>query len=336
MKKTAYLILCLLALVACRDTADIGQIGGESRLVVYAFPTEGDTVSISISQLYPVSGKWQPLEVESVECATGGAPDRIVRLADTVYNGFAIARCLAIGTHRCGDTVSVSVRAKGLPAAWGSTVIPGLPSVEGARLDTAVFRGTPYTVLRTAARYTPSTPYYAVRVEARYSDAYKDEAGPLVGPLSTVFMPLEVEAEPLLAANASADIDLGTSDSDFYRLLYTFSQPSACADGVLHLYISSGYTGVYSAYRAQLLALSAEYNAMLRSANGSLNNTLGKYGLAFAYSTYTNVHGGYGCIGGYAEAWSAWQHSTHSGSLKKMPLRCEGFAPRARRTGSNQ
>ena len=45
---------------------------------------------------------------------------------------------------------------------------------------------------------------------------------------------------------------------------------------------------------------------MLRSLNDISNNDLGKYGLAFAYSTYTNVHGGYGCIGAYAEVVGDW------------------------------
>lgn len=311
MKKTILLlptIAVLLVLAACTDSADIGQLGsGANRLVVYAFPSDGDTVSICVSQVLPVSGQWQPLHVSRVECRTNGVADRVVSLGDTVYQGFTIARFMAVGRHCCGDSIDIAVSADGLPGASGRTVIPGRPQLGAQRLDTAVFRGAEYPVLRAEMCGNATTPYYAVRAEALYSDAYRAEAGAGLGPLPAAFVPLNIEAEPLFAGSSKADIDLGTIDNDFYGCLYTFDNTAfGDATATLHLYID-GLTSIYSAYRPCVLALSAEYNAMLRSLNGNGNNDFGRYGLAFVYSSYTNVRGGYGCIGGYAAACGTWQ-----------------------------
>lgn len=302
-------ITALFAFVACQDSTDLGQISSAGHsLVVYSFPTEGDTVSISVSQVYPVGGRWQPLHVDSVVCRTNGTQDRIVSVGDTTYRNFTIARYIAIGRHRCGDRIDITVGANGMPVAWGTTVIPGMPSIDGLRLDTVMFRGIRYPMLRTEMRDTPTTPYYAVRAEARYSDAYRAETVGYLGPLSTAFVTLNVEAEPLFAGTSKADIDLGTIDSDFYANLYTFGGASfEGGKATLHLYID-GMSSIYSAYRSRVLALSAEYSAMLGSLNSNNNNDFGRYGLAFVYSTYTNVHGGYGCIGAYAEVCGEWQH----------------------------
>ena len=51
--------------------------------------------------------------------------------------------------------------------------------------------------------------------------------------------------------------------------------------------------------RVHLFALSLEYYQMLRSLNDRDNNDIGRYGLSMIYSTYSNVHGGYGCVAGY-------------------------------------
>ena len=119
-------------------------------------------------------------------------------------------------------------------------------------------------------------------------------------------MPLVVAAEPLLSNSSNIDFDLSDWDSDFFRYIYNFDNFSF--DGgkaTLHLYIDSWLNGSVF-YRPHLLAISPEYNNMLRSLNDISNNDFGKHGLAFAYITYTNVHGGFGCIGAYAEVVGDW------------------------------
>ena len=44
----SFMLLCL-ALVSCKDDFDIQKLQDHSRLVVYCFPTEGDTTLVSVA-----------------------------------------------------------------------------------------------------------------------------------------------------------------------------------------------------------------------------------------------------------------------------------------------
>lgn len=85
--------LCLLVFLAvfataCNDSVSLDQLSRHpSKLVVYAFPTEGDTIDITISATYPISGKMPTLDVQTVSCTTNGTADRIVFLGDTIVGG---------------------------------------------------------------------------------------------------------------------------------------------------------------------------------------------------------------------------------------------------------
>ena len=52
--------------------------------------------------------------------------------------------------------------------------------------------------------------------------------------------------------------------------------------------------------------MSEEYYSLLQSLNNTDNNVMASHGLAFAFSSYTNIRGGYGCIGGYSLAEMPW------------------------------
>ena len=49
------LMLFCLALVSCKDDFDIQKLQDHSRLVVYCFPTEGDTTLVSVAKSLPVA-----------------------------------------------------------------------------------------------------------------------------------------------------------------------------------------------------------------------------------------------------------------------------------------
>lgn len=297
---------------SCTDRVDLDQLtGNSSRLVVYAFPTEGDTIEITVTQTYPMNRRMPPLNIKSVSCATNNASDRIVNCGDTTDNGMTIARFLAIGSHQCGDSITIAVKAKNLPDVYGGTVIPQKPTIESARLDTASYKGENYPVVRLAMRDNPSTKYYAVRIEGMRVNNYDDSENEYLGNnkynISTDFAPLNAGAEPLLNNTSNTEFDFGDWNADFYRNIYNFSN-TTFADGsaTLHLYVDVWSSYDFCNYRPHLLALSTEYSSMLHSLNDITNNDLGKYSLAFAYSTYTNVHGGYGCIGAYAKTVGEW------------------------------
>lgn len=281
---------------ACTDSVSLKQLDSQpSRLVVYAFPSENDTIYITVSATCPINGKKPTLNVESIGCTTNGTADRIISMGDTIVEGgIPVARYLAVGVHRCGDKIEINAKATNLPEVHGSTVIPQKPTIESARLDTSSYKGVDYPVVRLSMLDNTSTSYYAVRIEGKFKYTKNN------------YMPLVVAAEPLLSNSSNIDFDLSDWDSDFFRYIYNFDNFSF--DGgkaTLHLYIDS-WLNESVFYRPHLLAISPEYNNMLRSLNDISNNDFGKYGLAFAYITYTNVHGGYGCIGAYAEVVGDW------------------------------
>lgn len=297
---TLYIItLIMLLTTACTDSVSLGQLSKQpSRLVVYAFPSESDTINITVSATYPISGKMPQLNVENLSCTTNGKADRIISIGDTIIGDeIPIARFIAIGTHNNGDRIDIKVRASGFSEAYGSSVIPQKPTIENSRLDMSSFKGISYPVVRLSMRDNNSTSFYAVRIESKRKDDLYDYYD---------YMPIIVAAEPLLSNSSNIDIDLSDWDSSFYRNIYNFDN-SSFDNGMatLHLYIET-WLNENVAYRPHLLALSPEYSNMLRSLNDINNNDFGKYGLAFAYSNYTNVHGGYGCIGAYAETVGDW------------------------------
>ena len=49
------LMLFCLALVSCKDDFDIQKLQDHPRLVVYCFPTEGDTTLVSVAKSLPVA-----------------------------------------------------------------------------------------------------------------------------------------------------------------------------------------------------------------------------------------------------------------------------------------
>ena len=55
MKKILYFLLVSLLLVSCKDDFDIGKLQDASRLVVYCFPTVGDTTIIMVTKSVPVA-----------------------------------------------------------------------------------------------------------------------------------------------------------------------------------------------------------------------------------------------------------------------------------------
>lgn len=312
MKKAITLLLSTLVMLlttACKDSVNLNQLSqNPSKLVVYAFPSENDTIQITISATYPISGNMPTLYIEDLNCTTNGIADRIISLNDTITgSGIPIARFAAIGSHNSGDNIYIKVKANGFAEAYGSSIIPERPTIQNARLDTLSFKGVNYPAVRLTMHDNKSTPFYATRIEGKHNgDSYYNDFNNTKGYNLTQYMPLIVAAEPLLSNSSNIDLDLSDWDSNFYRYIYNFDNSSFVGNkATLHLYIAT-WLNEFCDYRPHLLALSPEYNNMLRSLNDISNNDFGKYGLAFAYSTYTNVHGGYGCIGAYAEVVGEW------------------------------
>lgn len=297
MKRYALYIVLLLNCISCQDRINLGGQRGESRLVVYAFPSDKDTIGIKVSVSRPINGRQTGLNVTDIRCTTNGVDDKIVHICDTVESGFPIAFYHAIGRHSQGDEVRILVEAGGLPSAVSSTLIPRSPVIDGRSEDSTSLKGDFYSRLTLSFRDNNDASFYAVRIKGRH-------VGEDAGVAPEEFLEVETSAEPLLNYYSSVSPDFG-SWNDYYHHMYIFDDSSfRNASACLHLYVLQ--RAWIEAYRLQLFALSEEYYRMLKSLNDLKNNSLASYGLSFAYATYSNVQGGYGCVAGYTRVESEW------------------------------
>lgn len=296
--KHLFLFLGAILLLSCHDSINIQGFGKESRLVVYAFPTDTDSIRITISASQPTGGSIPALHVTEVCCTTNGHNDRTVHETDTVEGCFPISTWYAISRHRCGDEIHITVRADGLPEAKGTTRIPQPTAIGQATMDTVFYKGNLYTQIRLNLPSARHQSRHAVRVVGWYAPEDADI------PPRPEFMEVETTAEPLL--NHGSNVELGFSSADdFYHRMYIFDNSTFLFSGaVLHLNVWQ-QSGI-KACRAQLFTLSEEYFSLLQSLNNTGNNVMASHGLAFTFSTYTNIRGGYGCVGGYSLAETPW------------------------------
>lgn len=277
-------------LYSCQDSLSLEQLGNDSKLVIYAFASTSDTISISVSASKPINGNITSLDVESIKCEVNGVADKIEHVCDTTISGMPVSLFNAIGLHRTNDEIKLSVVDCKLGYASSKTTIPESPNIKSTIIDSVYYKGNTYTQIRISFNDKPTEDFYAVRIIGKHVD---DED--YVGKYET--LEIETEAEPLLNNYTAADLDFGTSN-DYYHNMYILDDSRINGSEVsLRLYTlrHSWIEG----YIVQLFALSPEYYAMLKSLNNTENNDLGTWGLSFVYSSYTNIIGGYGCLGGY-------------------------------------
>lgn len=287
MRKIPILLLSALLAVSCQDSINTTRLSGESRLVVYAFPTAGDTVRISVSATRPLNGEMPVLKNVKVVCATNGIADRMASVGDTIENGFHRLTFVAVGKHEYGDKVAISVNAAGFPNAMSTTTIPAPADIQTVKQDTVYYNGSLCTRLLLSFHPLEQESYYAVRL-----------AGTNVEDGTTEFLEVETSAEPLLN-NYSATRPDFDSWGEFYHQMYIF-EGSNMGESTVTLHLNTPQQSWTATICPQLFTLSEEYYQLLRSLNNAANNELSRYGLSFTYSSYTNVIGGYGCVGGYA------------------------------------
>ena len=147
MKKLLYCLLVSLILVSCKDDFDISKLQDSPRLVMYCFPTVGDTTMIVVTKSVPVAtskGDREKLCRQSVDAhiiyKVNGAECPVKRIASieearrfSFPGSFSyvedicqemVGQYYAIGKQQAGDNIMVEVSAEGFQSVSAATYIP--------------------------------------------------------------------------------------------------------------------------------------------------------------------------------------------------------------------
>lgn len=145
--------LCLLlgvwAFSACKDDFDVEKLQTSSRLVVYSFPTEGDTTLVAVTKSLPVASfkgdryvqSQQVVDAHIVYKVNGvELPVKRIRNIDEAkhlavnnnkeFLALLVGQYYVVGKQKEGDDISVQVSADGYSTVSASTYIPKKVSVQ--------------------------------------------------------------------------------------------------------------------------------------------------------------------------------------------------------------
>lgn len=293
------ILLCLLT--SCSDSISIRQTE-VPKLVIYAFPTVGDTIPIIVSVTRPIGQTASTINDIRVSCSVDGNEDDVVFADSENVSGLPVLKYYAIGKHSIGANVKISAISSALygeemQEAYGSTIIPPLPTLDSVRLDTTFHKEDYYTDIRISLHKIDSVSYYGARILGKDYFSESDST-------SYEYKELETDMEPLLNDLTDAELGFGTKN-DFYHFMYVFD-PSSVKSKIVTVHLNTIQQIYTLGYRLELYSLTPEFYFMLKSINDIKNNEMGEHGLAFIRPTYTNVEGGYGCVAGYGCIKSQW------------------------------
>jgi len=183
------LVFLSLALASCKDDFDVDKLQDAPRLVVYSFPTVGDTTLIAVAKSIPVASfKGNPnalpsqtvddahiiYKVNGVECPvkrieTQQEAQHLTASRNPLALKSIVGQYYAVGKQKEGDYVSVEVSAEGLSPVSASTYIPKKVDVElgQIRFDEKSTDGDSYVdkLEATFQDNASSEDYYFVKVK---------------------------------------------------------------------------------------------------------------------------------------------------------------------------
>ena len=132
-----------VAFSSCIDDFDVKKLQDTPRLVLYCFPTEGDTTLIVVTKSLPVSSFKGDIDTQSrltvdasIVYKVNGMPQEVKRIENIkeaqsfsqVSDSWALSTLIgqyyAVGKQKAGDKIEVQVSADGLSEVSASTSIP--------------------------------------------------------------------------------------------------------------------------------------------------------------------------------------------------------------------
>jgi len=334
MKVGYCLMFGILTLVSCKDDFDVNKLQDSSRLVVYCFPTKGDTTLIAVSKSLPVASFKGDMYVQSQQAvdaniiykvngvdlpvkrigslkearlfSTSNVEEHLTKLVGQFY---------VVGKQKEGDYIQVQVSADGFPSVSASTYIPNQVNVQmgDVRFDEKSSDADSYSrvdkIEVTFQDDASTQDCYSVMVKLRQKEGTNCDS------LSWVTRDIEVSTmgEPLLNKKTKLNDDFGFDDYTFYGNSYIFDDRTINGQSyTLHLEALSAYMhaseyddrGTWDKvfgydYIVELYKVTPEYYRFLKSINDAQSNSWADVGLMQVTPTYSNVKGGFGVVAGY-------------------------------------
>ena len=328
------LVLICSTFASCKDDFDVNKLQDSSRLVVYCFPTEGDTTLIAVSKSLPVASFKGDMYVQSQQAvdahiiykvngvelpakrietlkearlfSTNNVEEHLARLVGQYY---------VVGKQKEGDNIYVQVSADGFSSVSASTYIPNQVNIQmgDVRFDEKSSDADSYSrvdkIEATFQDDASTQDYYSVMVKLRQKEGTNRDS------LSWVTRDIELSTvgEPLLNKKTKLNDDFGFDDYSFYGNSYIFNDRTINGQSyTLHLEALSAdmHADEYNNYgtwdwvfgydyMVELYKMTPEYYRFLKSINDAQSNDWADAGLMQVVPTYSNVKGGFGIVAGY-------------------------------------
>lgn len=299
-------LFVLLLMTGCKDDVNLKSFNQESRLVVYCFPSPGDTTYVRVTRSIPVRYYADSVQVAHVDDASvvytvNGTPCTVTPVGRGYYR--------VTGHQRVGDNVSLRVSAYNAQEVSASATIPDTVAVGNihtrwVKIKNEFSNGTStYKQVMATFKDDASTHrYYAVRV--KYQTSYTDS----VDENKFIYASLNLASEPLLSPLTDIDDEFGYSNS-FFGDFYIFDDASINGQTyTLHLNVRpyNGSSGPNHFYQVELISITPEYYRFMMAINQYNNDDLARNGFSQIRPTVTNVSGGLGLMGGWSTSHTQW------------------------------
>lgn len=298
MRKYVCLLMMLLLLVACGDQIRLKPGSQDNKLVVYSFPTDGDSLDIEVSSSENLESGIRPLDNVRVACLINGKDMPVEFVKDkSVRSGIPLKLYRLRYPVHTGDHIRIAVSASGFPSVFATAQVPSRPKMSGISLDTLFIKGEWYTRIRCMLEDDPRhQDFYAVRV---LGQEYGEDDSIVVHTED-----IETSDEPLLNNYNTGDEGINTSN-DFYHNFYIFDD-TGLSDSLYVLHLNTPVRSYVAACRIELYHITSDMYHFLKSLNDLENNDFSNYGMSFVRPSYTNISNGSGILGACSLVQSEW------------------------------
>ena len=299
-------LLLLLTIASCKDEVNLNSFKQESKLVVYCFPSPGDTTYLRVTRSIPVRYYADTVRIAHVDDASvvytvNGTPCTATPVGQGYYR--------IVGQQRVGDNISLRVSAPNAQEVLATTTIPDTVAVTNIRVKPIEIKTDdstePESFMQVMATFTDDASthrYYAVRVKCTTS------ATNSINEADFIYPNIHTESEPLLSPLTDIDDQFGFSNS-FYDDFNIFDDTSINGQTYtlrlnIRPFVGPSWLNVF--YQVELISITPEFYHFMTAINQYNNNELAQNGLSQIRPTVTNISGGLGLLGAWSTSHTQW------------------------------